>query len=808
MLVSYNWLNEFVDTTGFSAEELADKITNAGIEVDAVHDMNRGANGIVVGYVKECGQHPNADKLNLCQVDVGEGEPLQIVCGAPNVAQGQKVAVATVGAVLPGNLKIKRTKLRGEESNGMICSLQELGVEEKLVPREVSDGIYVFPEDAEVGSDALEYLNFSDRVLEFDLTPNRADCLNMFGAAYEAGAILDRKVDIPGVHVPESREKVSDYVSVEIDNEEDNPYYGARIIKNVKIGPSPQWLQNRLIAAGIRPHNNVVDITNYVLLEYGQPLHAFDYDRFGSKEVVTRRACNGEKIVTLDGESRTLTDEHLVITNGKEPVAVAGVMGGETSEVQDDTKTVLLEAAYFDRSRVRKAASDLDIHSEASKRYERGVDPNRVVPAANRAAQLIAELAGGEVMVGLSESGQREYPPKQVSVTTEKVNRVLGTEIPEDMMKAILERLYFETELKDGTLTVVVPTRRMDISIEEDLIEEIGRLYGYEHLPATLPFGSTTPGRLTDRQAKRRQIRHYLESAGLYEAITYSLTTVEKAMMYAGDNQEAYPVQLPLPMSEEHTTLRMSLTPQLLDAVRYNLNRRQNNLALFEIGPVFASQDEMLDTLPEEKERLAAVFTGNWYSHPWQKESKAVDFYVAKGVLEGLFVDLGLDGRTKFVQTRREGLHPGRTAAVLLDHRPIGFLGQIHPGKQKELDLNETYVFELDLEAIMSVEVGTISYRTLPRYPSVTRDIALVVDQEVAADNVKTVIRQAGGKLLKELVLFDVYQGEHLVQGKKSLAFSLNYYDPERTLTDDEVVEVHNLVLEQVKEVFGAELRS
>ncbi|HET7579055.1 MAG TPA: phenylalanine--tRNA ligase subunit beta [Bacillales bacterium] len=808
MLVSYNWLNEYVDTSGVSAEELADKITIAGIEVDAVHDMNRGANGVVVGYVKECGPHPNADKLNLCQVDVGEEEPLQIVCGAPNVAEGLKVPVAKPGAVLPGNVKIKRTKLRGEASNGMICSLQELGVEDKLVPREVSDGIFIFPEDAGVGEDALEYLNFSDRVLELDLTPNRADSLNMFGVAYEVGAILDRKAHFPEVQVPETREKTEDLISVQIENEEDNPYYGARIIKNVKIGPSPQWLQNRLIAAGIRPISNVVDITNFVLLEYGQPLHAFDYDRFGSKEVLTRRAKDGEKIVTLDGEERTLTNEHLVITNGREPVAVAGVMGGETSEVQDDTTTVLLEAAYFDRARVRKAASDLEIHSEASRRYERGVDPNRVIPAANRAAQLMVELAGGEVLAGISEAGQRTVEPKIASVTTDKVNRVLGTDLPGETMKDIFHRLGFEADLTDGKLIVTVPTRRMDISIEEDLIEEVGRLYGYDHLPTTLPFGNTTPGRLTERQAKRRKMRHYLEGAGLYEAITYSLTTSEKAALYSDNIEDAHPIQLPLPMSEEHTTLRLSLTPQLLDAVRYNLNRRVTDVALFEIGPVFMGKDENLESLPEEREKLAAVFTGLWYSHPWQKEKKPVDFYVAKGVLEGLFAELGLEGRVKFAQTKKDGLHPGRTATVLLDHRPVGFIGQIHPAKEKAFDLNETYVFEVDLETIMSVQATSLTYRTLPRYPSVSRDIALVVDEEVAAGNIRTVIRQAGGDLLKEVSLFDVYQGEHLEEGKKSLAFSLNYYDPERTLTDEEVVKAHDRVLEQVKEVFGAALRS
>lgn len=808
MLVSYNWLNEYVDTDGVSAEELAEKITNAGIEVDAVHDMNRGVNGVVIGYVEKCGPHPNADKLNLCQVDVGEDEPFQIVCGAPNVAQGQKVAVAKPGAVLPGNVKIRRTKLRGEESNGMICSLQELGIEDKLVPHEFSDGIYVFPEDVTVGDDALSHLNLSDRVLEFDLTPNRADCLNMFGVAYEVGAILDRDVRFPEVHVSESTEKATDYISVHIENEQDNPYYGARIIKNVKIGPSPQWLQNRLIAAGIRPISNVVDITNYVLLEYGQPLHAFDYDRFGSNEVLTRRAKDGEEIVTLDGQTRKLSSEYLVITNGKEPVAIAGVMGGEATEVREDTTTVLLEAAYFDPARIRKAASALDIHSEASHRYERGVDPNRLVPAADRAAQLMVELAGGQVLSGIAEAGTRTVEPKKVSVTVGKINRVLGTDLPKDTMTDIFRRLQFKTDLKDDTFTVTIPTRRMDISIEEDLIEEVGRLYGYDQLPTTLPYGNTTPGRLTDTQLMRRKVRHYLESAGLNETITYTLTTDEKAILYADDKEDHHPIRLPLPMSEDHTTLRLSLAPQLLDAVRYNLNRGVKDIALYEIGPVFLTEEETLVHLPQEKERLAAVFTGTWYSHPWQKEQKAVDFYVAKGVLEGLFAELGLGGRAKFVQTKKEGLHPGRTAAVLLDHRPIGFIGQLHPSQQKTFDLNETYVFEVDLEAIMAIQVEAPAFKPLPRFPSVTRDIALVVDEEVAAGNVQTVIQQTGGKLLKEVSLFDVYHGEHLEEGKKSLAFSLKYYDPERTLTDEEVVKTHDKVLEQVKDVFGAELRS
>lgn len=808
MRVSYNWLNEYVDTSGVFAEELAEKITIAGNEVDAIHDLNRGASGVVVGHVVKCEKHPNADKLKVCQVDIGESEPVQIVCGAANVAKGQKVAVAKHAAVLPGNVKIKRSKLRGETSNGMICSLRELGIEDKLVPQAFRDGIFAFVDDVPVGEDALQYLNLSDRVLELDLTPNRADCLNMFGAAYEVGAILDRQVNFPEVNVKESKEKADDLISVHIENEEDNPYYGVRIIKNLKIGPSPQWLQNRLIAAGIRPISNIVDITNFVMMEYGQPLHAFDYDRFSTTEVLTRRAGEGETLVTLDGETRTLSSNHLVITNGKEPVAVAGVMGGATSEVENDTTTVLLEAAYFSPTRVRKAASDLDIHSEASQRLERGVDPNRVVPAVDRAVQLMSELAGGEVLSGISEAGNPRVEPRAITVTAQKVNRVLGTDIGADTMEEIFVRLGFCVERDGETFIVTVPTRRMDVTIEEDLIEEIGRLYGYNHLPTTLPYGNTTPGLLSDYQAKRRKVRRFLEGAGLDETITYSLTTPEKAKMYAQYQSDFYPIGLSMPMSQDHRALRMSLTPQLLDTVRYNLNRQISDLAMYEIGPVFLTEEKNLTALPEEKEKLAAVLTGVWRSHPWQKEKTVVDFYTAKGILDGLFRELGFAQRIKYAQTKKDGLHPGRTATVILDNRPIGFIGQIHPSQAKSLDLNETYVFEIDLELVLTAQVEPILYQTLPRFPSITRDIALVVDEEVAAANVQSVIRQAGGKLLRQVDLFDVYQGEHLEEGKKSLAFSLTYYDPEHTLTDDEVIEVHDKVLEEVKDIFGAQLRS
>ncbi|TXK91511.1 phenylalanine--tRNA ligase subunit beta [Parageobacillus sp. SY1] len=803
MFVSYKWLQEYVDLTGITAKELADRITKSGIEVESVEVLNKGAKGVVVGHVLECEQHPNADKLRKCLVDLGEDEPVQIICGAPNVAKGQKVAVAKVGAVLPGNLKIKRAKLRGEESNGMICSLQELGIESKLVPKEYADGIFVFPSDAPVGADALELLNLDDEVLELGLTPNRADCLSMIGVAYEVAAILGRDVKLPAIELQENDENVHDYISVRVDAPEDNPLYAGRVVKNVKIGPSPLWMQTRLMAAGIRPHNNVVDITNYILLEYGQPLHAFDYDRLGSKEIVVRRAKAGETIVTLDDTERTLTEDHLVITNGQEPVALAGVMGGANSEVRNDTTTVFIESAYFTSAVIRKASKDHGLRSEASTRFEKGIDPARTKEALDRAASLMAKYAGGEVVGGIVEANTLQEREVTITITLDRINRVLGTAITKDEVATILTNLQFAFTEDNGTFTITVPSRRRDITIEEDIIEEVARLYGYDRLPATLPVAEAKPGKLTPYQAKRRQVRRYLEDVGLFQAITYSLTSEEKATMFALETAE--PIRLALPMSEERSVLRQSLLPHLLEVASYNRARQVENVAVYETGAVYLANGE--NELPSEKERLAGVLTGVWHAHLWQGEKKAVDFYVVKGVLDGLFELLGLTNRIEYKQAKREHMHPGRTAHILLDGKTIGFVGQLHPVVQKEYDLKETYVFELALTDLLNAEVEDIRYSPIPRFPSITRDIALVVDENVVAGELQKAIIEAGGELLKEVSIFDVYKGDRLPDGKKSIAFSLRYYDPERTLTDEEVTAVHEKVIQAVEQQFGATLR-
>lgn len=803
MLVSTNWLSDYVEWNELKVEELAEKITRSGIEVDAIIDRSHGMNNIVAGYVAECAKHPEADKLHICQVDVG-GEITQIICGAPNIAAGQKVIVARPGAVLPGGMKIKKAKLRGEVSNGMICSLQELGIEGKVVPKAYAEGIYVLPEDVNPGESALTHLGLYDQVMEFDLTPNRADALSMLGVAYEVAAILSKDVKLPEISYATSSEKAADVLKVSVEAKEDNPMYVAKVVKNVTVKESPQWLQNTLMAAGIRPHSNIVDITNFVLMEYGQPLHAFDYDRLETKEIAVRLADEGEKITTLDQAERTLNSRQLVITNGKEPVAIAGVMGGANSEVHDGTKTVVIESAYFAPGSVRQTSKEVGLRSDASTRFEKGVDPNRVAEAAERAAALMAELADGEVLEGSVVFDELDKSSERIIISPDYVNNRLGMKIAMDEMLAILQRLQIPTEAVNGKLVLDVPTRRQDLKIKEDVIEEIARLYGYDEIPKTLPVTESTPGGLTAYQQKRRVVRRFMEAAGLSQAITYSLTSPRDAQAFALETADV--TKLLMPMSEERSVLRQSLIPHLLDAASYNAARRNDSVALYETGSVFLGIEE--DGLPKEVEHLAAVLTGKWVHHAWQGETKKVDFFVAKGIAEGLFSQLGLQNRVEFSKTSPKGMHPGRTAAILLDGAAVGVIGQVHPAVQNDHDLQETYVLELNLRAVLEAETDELLYEPVPRYPSITRDIALVVGSETSAAELEKIIRQAGGKLLKNCRLFDLYEGKNVEEGTKSVAFSLTYFDPARTLTDEEVVAAHTKVLDALTAQADAQLRS
>ncbi|MCM3611434.1 phenylalanine--tRNA ligase subunit beta [Planococcus sp. MERTA32b] len=799
MLVSIKWLKDYVNTQDLPPAELGEKITRAGIEVDAVIDRSEGLSNIVVGHVESCVKHPEADKLNICQVNVGE-ETTQIICGAPNIAAGQNVIVARPGARLPGGMKIKKAKLRGEESNGMICSLQELGIEGKLVPKAYAEGIYVLPENAEVGSDVITNFDLDDTVLELGLTPNRADAMSMLGVAYEVGAILEERVKLPEITYKEAEDKASSMLTLNIDSPEANPLYVAKVVRGIEVKESPMWLQQRLMAAGVRPHNNVVDVTNYVLMEYGQPLHAFDYDLLETGNITVRHAKKDELITTLDGNERKLSLNNLVITNGEKPVALAGVMGGANSEVSKDTKTVVIESAYFESGSIRQTSKEHNLRSDASSRYEKGVDPNRVIPAAERAAQLLSELAGGEVLAGSVIFDQLQREEKVVNVSPDFINSRLGMKIRFDDMLDILNRLQFKTEAMNNQLMISVPTRRQDIQIEEDIVEEIARLYGYDEIPSTLPETATSPGGLSPYQQKRRIVRNYMEGAGLLQATTYSLTSEKSATQFAMKQTEL--TRLLMPMSEERSTLRQSLLPHLLESVSYNTARRIDSVALYETGSVFLKgQDELLN----EEEHLAIAVTGLWLDNSWQGEKKAVDFFVVKGIVEGLAVKL--DVELDFERGELDGLHPGRTAFITLDGRRIGVIGQLHPNEQKARDLKTTIVMELSLAELFKEQTEALVYTQVPRYPSITRDVALVLSKIVEAGTIEKLIRSAGGKLLKDVRVFDLYEGDNLEAGKKSVAFSLTYFDPEKTLTDEEVTAVHEKVVAALIES-GAELRS
>ncbi|WP_277673505.1 phenylalanine--tRNA ligase subunit beta [Piscibacillus halophilus] len=807
MLVSRKWLEQYVDLDGISTEDLAEDITKAGLEVEEVRGPVLNDENIVVGYVQECVQHPNADKLNLCQVDVGDGERAQIVCGAPNVSEGQYVVVAKPGARLPGGLKIKKAKLRGEVSEGMICSLQELGFEDKYVPDDFKDGIYVIDEEVAVGEPACPLLNLDDAVIEIELTANRSDCLSMIGVAYDVAAVYEKDLKLPEPTVYIENELSSDYISVEIENDKANPYYGAWIIKDLDIKASPLWLQNRLISAGIRPINNVVDITNYVLMEYGQPLHAFDYERFKSQKVVTRMANEGETIITLDGEERTLSPEHLVITNGQSAHAIAGVMGGEESEVQDDTTTVLLEAAYFNPSVVRQGSKDHGLRSEASSRFEKGVDITRVKEAATRAAQLLSEIAGGKVLGEMVEKGSTEWNPKIVEFTASEINQRIGTEIAIDEMKNIIERLRLDYEVNGESFTVKAPARRRDISIKEDMVEEIARLYGYDRIPYTLPEGVMKKGGLTPRQKIVREVNQYLQKAGLNESLTYSLTKEDWANQFVSPEIKALglePVALALPMTDLHSHLRLSAIPELLSSVQHNVARNQYNVALYELGSIYLQKEK--DQQPEENMRVAGVITGLWEDHPWQGEKKPVDFFVIKGILEGLFVHLH-DEEVAFEKAELDRLHPGRTAVMKLNDDIIGYVGQVHPTVQKEYDLQDTYVFDLNLDQVLEAVQYREDYRVITKYPAIAQDLAFVVDRDLPAKQLEDAIKEQGQPHLETVRVFDVYQGEHMEEGKKSIAFNLIFQNDERTLKDEEIEEARQKIVKHLENEYQAVLR-
>ncbi|BCU52051.1 phenylalanine--tRNA ligase beta subunit [Staphylococcus auricularis] len=800
MLISKEWLETYVEVNQ-PVNTLAERITRTGIEVEDIIDYTAEIKKLVVGHVDEIEKHPNADKLNICKVDVGEDEPVQIVCGAPNVDAGQTVIVARVGGRLPGGVKIKRAKLRGEVSEGMICSLQEIGISNQLTPKHFENGIFVLPEAVTPGTDALAALYLDDQVMEFDLTPNRADALSMIGTAYETAALYNEPVQLPETESDEVSQSAQDELNVTIDNPENVPYYSARVVENVTIAPSPIWMQMRLIKAGIRPINNVVDISNYVLIEYGQPLHMFDKDCIGSSDIVVRQAQENETMTTLDGQERKLETGDIVISNGKEPIAIAGVMGGDFSEVTDQTTNVVIEGAIFDSASIRHTSRRLNLRSEASSRFEKGIATEFVDKAVDRACYLLQTYANGSVYQDRVTAGDLGEFVTPIDITVEKVNQTIGFDLAAEDIERLFVQLGFETTRDDHQLTVYVPSRRKDISIQEDLIEEVARIYGYDEIPVTLPmFENVTHGALTDRQAKTRTVKGLLEGAGLSQAITYSLVSKDRAQDFT---LESHPtIDLLMPMSEAHATLRQSLLPHLIDAVAYNVARKNHDVRLYELGRVFFGNGE--GQLPTEVEYLSGILTGEFVENAWQGKKEAIDFFIAKGIVERIAEKLDLT--FEYEATEIEGLHPGRTAMIYHEGETIGFVGELHPEVEQANDLKRTYVFELNYDKLMQISVGYINYEPIPRYPGITRDIALVVKRDVPASNIRRTIYEHGEDILQRAYVFDVYEGKHVAEDEKSIAIRLDYLDPENTLTDERVTAVHDKILAALQDE-GATIR-
>ncbi|MBF7093888.1 phenylalanine--tRNA ligase subunit beta [Streptococcus sp. HF-1907] len=801
MLVSYKWLKELVDVDVTTAE-LAEKMSTTGIEVEGVETPAEGLSKLIVGHVLSCEDVPETH-LHLCQVDTGDEEPRQIVCGAPNVKAGIKVIVAVPGARIADNYKIKKGKIRGMESLGMICSLQELGLPDSIIPKEFSDGIQILPEDAVPGDSIFPYLDLDDEIIELSITPNRADALSMRGVAHEVAAIYGKDVHFEEKNVTEVAEKAADKISVAIKSDKVLTYM-ARVVENVTIAPSPQWLQNKLMNAGIRPINNVVDVTNYVLLTYGQPMHAFDLDKFDGSAIVAREAVAGEKLVTLDGEERELVAGDLVITVDNKPVALAGVMGGQSTEIDDNSKNVVLEAAVFDGTSIRKTSGRLNLRSESSSRFEKGINYDTVAEALDFAAAMLTELAGGQVLAGQVVAGSVPTEPVEVSTTLGYVNTRLGTELTYADIEEVFAKLGFGVTGNADKFTVSVPRRRWDISIQADLVEEIARIYGYEKLPTTLPEAGATAGELTATQKLRRQVRTIAEGAGLSEIISYALTTPEKAVEFTTVPTNV--TELMWPMSVERSALRQNVVSGMLDTVAYNVARKNGNLAIYEIGKVFEQPGNPKEELPNEVEKFAFAVTGLVAEKDFQTKATPVDFFYAKGIVEALFEKLGL--AVDFVANKElASMHPGRTASILLDGQELGFLGQVHPQTAKNYNIPETYVAEINLTAVEANLNDDQVFVEITKFPAVSRDIALLVSAETSHKDIVEAIKAAGVKRLTDIKLFDVYAGSNIASGFKSMAYSLTFQNPSDNLTDEEVAKYMEKIAKSLTETVNAEVR-
>ncbi len=774
MKLSTNFVKDYVDID-VDLKTLAEDMTGVGNEYDSAQKLINATN-LVVGEVIECEMHPDSDHLHVCKVNVGN-EILQIVCGAPNVRKGLKVIVALVGAELPGDFKIKAGKIRGVESNGMLCSIAELGLDSKFLKPEDKEGIHELPETAVPGEDPIKLMGMDDGVIDFELTANRGDLLSILGMAYEIGAIYDKKVKDIDLSYNQSNEDINNSFKVNVKTDNCSIFLAKRV-ENVVIKESPTFIKNRLIASGIRPINNVVDISNYVMLEVGQPLHYYDADTLnGCLEV--RMAEENEKLTTLDEVERTLSSEDIVISDGKKAIGLAGVMGGADTEITENTKNIMIESAIFDNVKIRKTSKEI-LRSEASNRFEKGLDPNRTYMAIERSCHLLEKYADAKIVGGLVKYDTTSLEDTKIDVSLEKVNRVLGTTISKEDVLDVFRKLAFETEVNGDKITVLVPKRRIDISIEEDLIEEVGRIYGVNNIEGKLP---SLPLKQGSYNKTLRNIRNKMIDLGLNETLSYILVNDKEATKYTTDNVET--VKLLDPMTEERNTLRYSMIPSLVKIYEYNKARSQKDVSIFEIGKGFYKKDEQYG----ENLKLCALMTGERYL---SVKSRQVDFYDIKGVAEELLDYLGYGGRYSFVVKDElpQEFHPYQTAQISVNNDIVGIIGKLHPNCTKD----NVYVLEINLDKLLEKKTGKMKYKEISKFPSVKKDLAVVIDKDITSEEIAKQIKKLAGNLLLGSKIFDVYTGENIEESKKSIAYSLEFGAADRTLTDDEI----NAILEKI----------
>lgn len=795
MLVPMKWLKDYVDIE-VDSKSYVDAMTMSGSKVEAISELGKEIENVVVGKILKIESHPAADKLIIGQVDVGT-EVIQIVTGANNIKEGDYIPIAKHGSTLPGGVKIKKGKLRGIESNGMMCSAQELALDLDNLPEDMLDGIYILDKEYPLGADIKEILGLNDAVIEFEITNNRPDCLSIVGIARETAATFGSAMKYPETAFRENGENIKDYIDIQVKNSELCPRYLARMVKNVVIEDSPAWMQERLIKADIRPINNIVDITNFVMLELGHPMHAFDYRDLEDKKIIVRNAMAEETIKTLDETERKLDESILVIADGKKPSGIAGVMGGYGSEIKNDTDTIIFESANFNPVNIRMTSKKLGLRTEASSRYEKGIDPELAAMALDRACSLVEKLGAGEIVGGKIDLYPVPRKARKLNLNVKKVNDFIGVyDITEDMIVKYLTSLEFGVEVK-GELEVTVPTFRDDVEGDADLIEEIARLYGYDKIPVKLMDTTFTQGGKNYRQIIRDMAKTNMAAQGLYEVLTYSFVSpgVYNKINLKAENPLRNAIKLTNPLGEDQSIMRTTIIPNMLEVISRNYNRKIAEGQFFELSKVYMAETVTVEKLAEERETLTIGMYGN------------VDFFDLKGVVENLMEELNI-GKYRILSSNNDSMHPGRTAELLINNKRVGCLGEVHPDVLDKYDIPvRVYAAELNFEEIILQSNLNVKYKSLPKYPSVARDIAIVVTEEITAGQVEEIIRNKGGRLIEEVRLFDIYRGSQIEEGYKSMAYSIVYRSDEKTLSEEDITKVHNKIVNSLVNQVGAALR-